>query len=127
MALKQQFACCTMIIVLLLPFTTSAQTYEETVNFIFNGNKEWSRAQYGRYEMLYNSITDYDKEHCTATILIDIKCDNCNLVSLSTLFYRKGTIYLAGLTRWSWEVYRESPFVEYGLLTLESEGDGCVG
>jgi hypothetical protein len=84
-----------------------AQSYEETLNFIFNGNKAWSGVEFGAN--MANQLSDYDQEKCTVQIR-------------STPYRRLGTIYLGALTRWRWEVKSDGTN-EFGMLHLEAEGD----
>jgi hypothetical protein len=65
-----------------------AQSYEETLNFIFNGNKQWSSVSF--QTTMSNQLTNYNQENCTVDLI-------------STPYRRRGTIILKALTRWNWK------------------------
>jgi hypothetical protein len=99
----------------------TAQTYEETLNFIFNGNKSWSSVSYGTLSVFSNKLANYNEANCTVNLTIGIGCPTCNVLTTSTPLNRNGLLHLNGITGWEWKPVHESAF-EYGLLYLESDG-----
>jgi hypothetical protein len=92
---------------LLQSLSALAQSYEETLNFIFNGNKQWSSVSF--QTMMSNQLTNFNQEKCTVDLV-------------STPYRRRGTINLKAITRWNWKPTSDGT-LSFGLLRLESEGD----
>jgi hypothetical protein len=86
-----------------------AQSYEETVNYIFNTNKQANSVRYGLGQYDYNVLSNYNANDCTVEI------DS----GLSTI---SGKIFLKNIRRWSWRPFMRMETVTNGQLTLESEG-----
>ena len=81
-------------------------TYEETVSFIFNGNKEWRSVKFGM--IFRNELSDFDKSNCTVRIESGT---------------RSGVVNFREVARWRWQPYAESG-IQIG--NLELQGDGTV-
>lgn len=84
-----------------------AQTYQETLNFIFNGEKAWSATKF--QTIMFNRLSNYDQENCTVQIE-------------SAPYTRKGTVSLGAITRWNWQATSDGT-LRFGILRLESEGN----
>lgn len=100
---------------------SQAQTYEETVNYIFNGNKTWSSVNWSIFS---SKLSNYDQSKCTVDI------DTGGFISDIT----KGKISLYGMQNFSFnercmrdDEKRRRVCHGYTGLRIESKGKILTG
>ncbi len=81
----------------------NAQTFNETVNFIFNVKKEWPEIDFDRG--FHTELSQHNQDDCTVRIR-------------SVPFIRDGVINLRNVQDWDWK-----PWASIGALVLKGQGE----